>query len=135
MGSNMKRVSIDHNDIISFGPFRLFATERLLLKGDTAICIGSRAFDILIALVDRCGEQVSKEELMAWVWPNTFVEPANLTVHISALRRTLEDGCAGNRYIVNIPGRGYRFVAPVTFHDARSRPVAKSAGHSAIWST
>jgi DNA-binding winged helix-turn-helix (wHTH) protein len=48
---------------------------------------------------------------MARVWPNIFVEPANLTVHISALRRQLRDGCDGNRFIINIPGRGYRFVA------------------------
>ncbi len=50
---------------------------------------------------------------MAQVWPNTFVEPANLTVHVAALRRALKDGHGGNRYLVNIPGRGYCFVAPV----------------------
>ena len=50
---------------------------------------------------------------MALVWPNTFVEPANLTVHIAALRRSLGDGRDGNRFLINIPGRGYRFVAPV----------------------
>ena len=108
----------DQDVVIGFGPFRLFATQRLLLKEDTVVRVGSRAFDILIALVMRRGELVGKQELMAWVWPNTFVEPANLTVHVSALRRTLEDGRAGNRYIVNIPGRGYSFVAPVTSHDA-----------------
>ena len=101
--------------IICFGPFQLFATQRLLLKGDTVVRVGGRAFDILIALVMRRGELVGKRELMAWVWPNTFVEPANLTVHVSALRRTLGDGHAGDRYIVNIPGRGYSFVAPVHF--------------------
>jgi DNA-binding winged helix-turn-helix (wHTH) protein len=50
---------------------------------------------------------------MGRVWPNIFVEPANLTVHISALRRTLRDGRGGNRFIINIPGRGYSFVASV----------------------
>jgi DNA-binding winged helix-turn-helix (wHTH) protein len=54
-----------------------------------------------------------KQELMARVWPKLFVEPANLTVHISALRRTLRDGREGNRFIINIPGRGYRFVASI----------------------
>jgi DNA-binding winged helix-turn-helix (wHTH) protein len=56
---------------------------------------------------------VSKQDLMNRVWPNTFVEPANLTVHISALRHTLRDGHDGNRFIINVPGRGYSFVASV----------------------
>jgi DNA-binding winged helix-turn-helix (wHTH) protein len=56
---------------------------------------------------------VSKQDLMARVWPNVFVEQANLTVHMSALRRALRDGKDGNRFIINIPGRGYRFVASV----------------------
>src|SRR5262249_4180921 len=75
--------------------------------------VGSRALEILIVLLDRAGALVSKQELMAHVWPNIFVEPANLTVHISALRRVLRDGRGGNRFIINIPGRGYSFVAPV----------------------
>jgi DNA-binding winged helix-turn-helix (wHTH) protein len=99
---------------IAFGPFRLFPTQRLLTEGDQPVHLGSRAFDILVALLERAGELVSKEELMARVWPNTFVVSANLPVHISALRRALGDGHQGNRYIVNVPGRGYRFVAPVT---------------------
>ena len=115
----------DQDVVICFGPFRLFAAQRLLLKGDTMVRIGSRAFDILIALVMHRGELVGKQELMAWVWPNTFVEPANLTVHVSALRRTLGDGSAGNRYIVNIPGRGYSFVAPVTSHDGLRSPALR----------
>ena len=76
--------------------------------------LGSRALEILVALLERAGELVTKEELMNLVWPNVFVEPANLTVHISALRRVLRDGREGNRFIVNIPGRGYRFVASIS---------------------
>jgi DNA-binding winged helix-turn-helix (wHTH) protein len=64
-------------------------------------------------LLEQPGKLVTKQELMARVWPNLFVEPANLTVHISALRRTLPDGRDGNRFIINIPGRGYRFVASI----------------------
>ena len=67
----------------------------------------------MIALLERPGELVTKEELMNLIWPNVFVEPANLTVHISALRRALRDGRDGNRFIINIPGRGYRFVASI----------------------
>jgi DNA-binding winged helix-turn-helix (wHTH) protein len=68
---------------------------------------------ILIVLLERPGELVTKQGLMARVWPNLFVEPSNLSVHISALRRTLRDGRNGNGFIINIPGRGYRFVASI----------------------
>jgi len=98
---------------VSFGPFRLLRTQFLLLEGDKPVPLGSRALEILIALLERHGELVSKRDLMARVWPNVFVEPANLTVHMSALRRALRDGQDGNRFIVNIPGRGYCFVASV----------------------
>jgi predicted ATPase/DNA-binding winged helix-turn-helix (wHTH) protein len=97
-----------------FGPYRLAAVQRLLMEGDRPVRLGSRAMDILIALIERPGELISKQELMARVWPDTFVEPANLTVHVAALRRALGDGREGNRYLINIPGRGYRFVAAVT---------------------
>jgi len=98
---------------VSFGPFRLLRAQFLLLEGDEPVPLGSRALEILIALLERHGELVSKQDLMARVWPNVFVEPANLTVHMSALRRALRDGQDTNRFIVNIPGRGYCFVASV----------------------
>ena len=98
---------------ISFGPFRLLPAQFLLLEGDKPVPLGSRAMHILIVLLERPGELVTKQELMARVWPNLFVEPANLSVHISALRRALRDGRDGNRFIINIPGRGYCFVAPI----------------------
>jgi DNA-binding winged helix-turn-helix (wHTH) protein len=98
---------------VSFGPFCLLPTQFLLLERDRPVPLGSRALQILIVLLERRGELVSKHELMTRVWPKVFVEPANLTVHISALRRTLRDGRDGNRFIINIPGRGYCFVASV----------------------
>jgi len=98
---------------VSFGPFRLLPTQFLLLEGDKRVPLGSRALEILIVLLQRPGELVSKQELMARVWPDVFVAPANLTVHMSALRRTLRDGRDGNRFIINIPGRGYSFVGSV----------------------
>jgi DNA-binding winged helix-turn-helix (wHTH) protein len=98
---------------VLFGPFCLLPTQFLLREGDKPVPLGSRALEILIVLLERRGELVSKQDLMARVWPNVFVEPANLTVHMSALRRALRDGQNGNRFIVNIPGRGYRFVASV----------------------
>jgi DNA-binding winged helix-turn-helix (wHTH) protein len=84
-----------------------------LLDCNKPVPLGSRALEILIVLIEHRGELVSKQELMARVWPHTVVEPANLTVHISALRRVLRDGRDGNRFIINIPGRGYSFVAAV----------------------
>ena len=80
------------------------------------------AIDILIALIQRSGELVSKRELISLVWPDTAVVDANLTVHIAALRRALGDGQGDSRYIVNIPGRGYRFVAGVTSAAQPARP-------------
>jgi len=103
----------DNEHVFCFGNFRLLPARRLLLEGDKPLRLGSRALDILIALLERAGDLVTKDELMALVWPNTFVESANLTVHIAALRRGLGDGRDGNRFLINIPGRGYRFVAPV----------------------
>jgi DNA-binding winged helix-turn-helix (wHTH) protein len=94
-----------------FGPFRLLPTQFLLLEGDKPVALGSRSLEILIVLLERRGELVSKQELMTRVWPNIFVAPANLTVHISALRRALRDGRDGNRFIINVHGRGYSFVA------------------------
>ena len=102
---------------VSFGPFRLLPAQFLLLENERPVPLGSRALEILIVLLEHPYELVSKQELMARVWPNIFVEPANLTVHISALRRMLRDGKDGNRFIINIPGRGYSFVAPVTCTD------------------
>jgi DNA-binding winged helix-turn-helix (wHTH) protein len=98
---------------ISFGSFRLLPAQRLLLDGNKPVQLGSRALDVLIALVERPSELVNKEELMARVWPKIFVDPANLAVHMSALRRALRDGRDGNRFFINVPGRGYVFVAPV----------------------
>jgi DNA-binding winged helix-turn-helix (wHTH) protein len=108
---------------VLFGPFRLLPTQFLLLEGDKPVHLGSRALEILIVLLERPGELVSKKQLMDRVWPKIFVEPANLTVHISALRRVLRDGRDGNRFIINVPGRGYSFVASieVSRHEDRAQ--------------
>jgi predicted ATPase/DNA-binding winged helix-turn-helix (wHTH) protein len=109
----------------SFGPFLLLAEERLLLEGDRSVRLGSRAFDILVFLIERAGEVVGKEELLMRIWPQTFVEEANLKIQVSALRRALGDGQDGNRYIVTVVGRGYNFVAPIRIEEPeRIRPSA-----------
>src|SRR6266404_8140854 len=113
---------------ISFGPFRLLAAQRLLLEGDRPVRLGSRAFDILAALVERAGEVVGKEELRARAWPQTFVEDSNLKIQVSALRRALGDGQAGHRYVITVPGRGYNFVAPISLEEQPQATPPPTAG-------
>src|SRR6478736_4116983 len=119
---------------ISFGPFRLVAAQRLLLEGDKPVRLGSRAFDILTALVEHAGEVVGKEELIAQAWPQTFVEESNLKIQVSALRRALGDGQGDNRYVITVPGRGYNFVAPVRHDEPADTtlppPVAPASEHN-----
>jgi DNA-binding winged helix-turn-helix (wHTH) protein len=83
--------------------------------------LGSRALEILIALVERPGELVGKGELLARAWPDTVVEESNLKVQIAGLRRALGCGCGGNRYLATFSGRGFRFVA-----QSRSRKRSRS---------
>jgi len=104
--------------VFRFGRFELDAASRALTKDGRAVRVGSRAFDILAVLLFRAGEIVSKSELIAAVWPNLHVEENNLRVHLTALRKALEEAQAEATPIANIPGRGYSFVAPVTRIDA-----------------
>ena len=116
---------------IAFGPFRFLQAQHLLLEGDRPVAVGSRALALLSALLERAGEVVSKEDLFARAWPDTFVEEGNLRVHIAALRRALHDGEDGNRYLLTIPGRGYSFVAPAGSSGmAQQRPPRSSAPHN-----
>ena len=101
-----------------FGTFRLMPSERTLLDGDKPLRLGGRALDILVTLLEHAGQTVHKDELIARAWPDTIVDEASLRVHIAALRKTLGDGRDGNRFITNIPGRGYVFVAPATRESA-----------------
>ena len=98
---------------LAFGRFQLFPLQRIVLCDGASIRLGSRAREILLALVEHAGEVVKKRELIQRVWPETIVEEATLRVHISALRKALGDGQSGMRYVENITGVGYRFVAPV----------------------
>ena len=98
---------------ILFGPFELNVAERSLRKADDVIPLGGRAFDILLALLDRPGEVVSKGDLIARVWPDVTVEEGSLRVHLSALRKALGERQFRNKYITNVQGRGYCFAAAV----------------------
>lgn len=101
------------SDLAYFGPFCVHPTERSFLKEGMPVAMGSRCLDILIALIERPGEIVSSRNLIDRVWPDVTVEKANLRVHVATLRKVLGDGQGGARYIANVRGRGYCFVAPV----------------------
>lgn len=97
----------------TFGPFRLQPGRRTLLQDEAAVTLGSRALDVLTALVERPGEVLTKRDLMSRAWPNMVVGEGSLKVAVSELRRVLGDPPEAKRYLVNLPGRGYMFVAPV----------------------
>src|SRR5271170_2417996 len=118
------RRSLQSNDVVSFGPFSLFAAERLLKKADEPIPLGDRALDLLIALAERAGEVVTHKELISTVWPDVTVEEGNLRFQMATLRKALGDGRDGVRYVSTVAGPGYCFVAPVTRSTAaRTVPV------------
>lgn len=112
---------------LAFGPFTLSPCRRLLLESGQPVRIGSRALELLIALTERAGELITRAELTSRLWPTTMVIGANLSVQMTALRRALRDGRDGNRYIVNEPGRGYRFVAPVGAADEPRRMAGSTS--------
>src|ERR1051325_3676891 len=96
-----------------FGPYRVDALKRLLLREGEPVPLTSKVFDTLFMLVSRSGEALEKNELMTSLWPARFVEESTLTQNITVLRKALGEKRSEHRYIVAIPGRGYSFVAPV----------------------
>jgi predicted ATPase/DNA-binding winged helix-turn-helix (wHTH) protein len=100
-------------DSICFGPFCLIKSQRLLLRDEMPVPVGSRALDLLIALVNQAGETVSNRELLEHVWQGRSVEIGSLHVCVAALRKALGNEKDGVRYVANVSGRGYAFVAPI----------------------
>jgi DNA-binding winged helix-turn-helix (wHTH) protein/TolB-like protein/Tfp pilus assembly protein PilF len=127
--------------IYQFDQFRLDADKRRLFRAGEPLTLAPKALDILVLLVENSGRVVEKEELMQSVWADSFVEEANLTVHISALRKALGDSKTQPRYILTVSGRGYRFLAeverleknpPEAASESRARQAAQSEAESAI---
>jgi predicted ATPase/DNA-binding winged helix-turn-helix (wHTH) protein len=114
------------NDAAAFGPFRLFPKRRLVERDGAPIGLTGRALDILILLAERAGEVVSKKELIARVWPDVVVTEGSLRFHVGVLRKALGEGQTGARYITNVPGRGYCFVAPILQSDPSGPPTDPS---------
>src|SRR5215831_2519011 len=122
---------------VAFGPYRLLPLQRIVLRDHTPLRLGSRAREILVALVERAGEVVEKRELLRRVWPDMVVEEATLRVHINTLRKALREGEAGTRYVESVTGRGYRFVAPVmpVTETTRTQSVSPAASESHLKGT
>jgi predicted ATPase/DNA-binding winged helix-turn-helix (wHTH) protein len=120
-------IAASNSRSFAFGPFTLLPARQLLLRGEKAVRIGGRALDLLIALVERPGELLTKSELLARVWPDTTVDEGNLKVNMAVLRRALEEGANAPQYISTVVGRGYQFVAPVQLLEPVDLPVEASA--------
>ncbi len=111
----------------SFGEFRLYPGRHLLVKDQEPVAVGSRALEILIALTERPGELVTKDELISRAWPNTIVEESNLRAQIAVLRKALGEDQSAARYIAAVPSRGYRFIAPLSRSEVKIHPVEEAA--------
>jgi adenylate cyclase len=111
----------------AFGNFRYSGQRRELSRDGTVVPLGSRAVDILAFLLRHAGQTISKDALMEAVWPGRVVEEHNIAVHLSALRRALGEGTNGARFIQTDPGRGYRFIVPLTPADAPRPPEQRAA--------
>ena len=96
-----------------FGPFRVDPEKELLLRNNQPIPLAPKAFQVLLVLLRRNNELVTKDELLSAVWPDTFVEETNLSRNIFLLRKALGESPQDHQYIVTVPGRGYRFAEEV----------------------
>jgi TolB-like protein/DNA-binding winged helix-turn-helix (wHTH) protein/tetratricopeptide (TPR) repeat protein len=120
-------ISIREPGSYSFGPFRLDPVRRALFCGGERVKLAERLFDTLLYLVASNGRLVERDELLAAVWSNRVVEDNNVAQAIFTLRKVLRDGGAAENLIITVPGRGYRFAAPVTFEPEMPEPFTVPA--------
>ena len=106
-------MSKEPKNFYEFGPFRIDPDKLLLLRDNQPVPLSPKAFETLLVLVRRSETLVSKDELMKSVWPDTYVEESNLAQNIFVLRKTLGESSGAHRYIVTVPGKGYRFAERV----------------------
>src|SRR5215510_4769542 len=95
-------------EVVTFGPFKLYAPHRKLFCGNEEVHLGGRAMDVLLALARKKSELVTKEQLFAAAWPNIFVHESNLKVTVAALRRALREYSPSHEFITTVVGRGYQ---------------------------
>jgi DNA-binding winged helix-turn-helix (wHTH) protein len=115
---------------IAFGDFVLFPLARLLYRRGVPLDLGSRKLDILCTLAARAGQVVTNRELISAAWRGLVVDHGNLRVQITGLRKALGDGVKGARYIANVRGQGYSFVAPVERSNPGREPPRTSPPRS-----
>jgi predicted ATPase len=125
-------MSDQHGKVLRFGPFELSIGNRLLTNGAKVVPLGARAMDLLIVLVEQASKVVGRRTLIEHVWPKRGAEQVSLRVHISALRKALDQSDPGRRYIANVPGRGYSFVVPVTSLSPQSSSDLKPPSRSRL---
>lgn len=118
--------------IYEFGDFRLDVEKRLLWREDEPVPLTSRVFETLLYMVEHHDTVLDKERLMEAVWPDSIVEENNLTQNISTLRRVFGETPGSHRFIVTVPGRGYRFVAEVRLREAAAGPEPQRIPETAI---
>ena len=114
-------------EVFHFDEFALDVGERRLLRGTDTVRLSPKAYDVLVALVRQSGRLVTKDELLAQVWPESFVEEGILNVHVAALRKALGDDTRPPAYIETVVRSGYRFIAAVTCDLAHEKPLTPSA--------
>jgi DNA-binding winged helix-turn-helix (wHTH) protein len=119
-------MATETKQLCEFGPFRLDPDKLLLLRNDHPVSLPPKAFETLLVLVRHSETLVLKDDLMKSVWPDTFVEESNLAQNIFVLRKTLADAAGDHRYIVTVPGRGYRFTEKVRLVPERPDIVVES---------
>jgi predicted ATPase/DNA-binding winged helix-turn-helix (wHTH) protein len=125
------QLTADVEQVLSFARFQVLPRQRLLLEDGRPVRIGSRALDILLALLERPGTRIGKAELIARAWPGLHVVEGNLKFQVATLRRVLRDGQDGRRFIEASKGQGYTFVAPVAVaeENGQAAPPAGGAQH------
>jgi DNA-binding winged helix-turn-helix (wHTH) protein len=99
--------------LFEFGPFRVYPDKEILLRGGETVPLTPKTFQILLVLIRHSKEIVTKDDLLKMVWPDTYVEEANLSRNIFLLRKALGETPQDHQYIVTVPGRGYRFAEDV----------------------
>ena len=115
------------SETFHFDEFTLDVRERRLLRGTETVRLSPKAYDVLVVLVRQSGRLVTKDELLAQVWPESFVEEGILNVHVAALRKALGDDTRPPAYIETVVRSGYRFIAAVRFDSGDEKPFAPSA--------
>src|SRR5271157_2741083 len=118
-------------DVYEFGPFRVDPEKEILLRAGDPVPLTPKTFQILLVLVRHSKEVVTKDDLMKAVWPDTFVEEANLSRNIFMLRKALGSSPQDHRYILTVPGRGYRLAENVRLVPEHELSIV-AASHSIV---